>query len=84
MIIQASIPQELINRLAQVLQCEAAAIAAYLRQGPTLGTATEHRSERAPKLMELEDFFDAVWSDPTISLEHAEYWLALERSMGAT
>ena len=84
LIIQTTIPQELINRLARVLQCEVATIAAYLRQDPTLVAEAEHRSERAPKLMELENFFDAVRSDPTISREHAEQWFALERSMGAT
>lgn len=84
LITHASIPQELIERLAQVTQREVTTIAAYLQQGPTLTAATEHRSEQAPKLMELEDFFDAVRADPTISHEQAEYWSALERSMGAT
>lgn len=83
LISHASIPQELINHLAQVLQREATSISAYLQLGPTLGATTEHRSEQAPKLMEPEDFFDAVRADPTISGEHAEYWFALERSMGA-
>ncbi|MXZ23468.1 MAG: hypothetical protein F4Y80_01155 [Caldilineaceae bacterium SB0665_bin_21] len=83
LISHASIPQELINHLAQVLQREATSISSYLQLGPTLGATTEHRSEQAPKLMEPEDFFDAVRADPTISREHAEYWFALERSMGA-
>ena len=84
LITPASIPRELIRRLAQLIQREAITITVYLRQGPTLGAATEHRSEQAPKLMGLEDFYDAVRADPTISREHAEHWFALERSMGAT
>ena len=82
LIAYASIPQELTERLAQVVQREVTTISAYFRQGPTLAAATEHRSEQAPKLMEVEDFFDAVRADPTISPEHAEHWFALERSMG--
>ena len=82
LIAYASLPQELISRLAQVVQREATSITAYLQQDPTLGATTEHRSGQAPILMELEDFFDAVRADPTISREHAEHWFALERSMG--
>ena len=84
LIAYATIPQGLINRLARVMQREATSITAYLQQNPTLGATTEHRSEQAPKLMALEDFFDAVRADPTISREHAENWFALERSMEAT
>ena len=83
LIAHASIPQELIKRLCQVTQREVATITAYLQQSPTLGAATEHRSEQAPKLMDLEDFFDAVRADPTISREHAEHWFTLERFTGA-
>ena len=78
----ASIPQELIDRLAQVVQREATTVIAYLRQDPKLPGTTEYRSEQAPIIMDLEDFFDAVHADPTISREHAEHWFALERSMG--
>ena len=84
LIAYATIPQELIHRLARVMQREATSITAYLQQDPKLVATTEHRSEQAPKLMALEDFFDAVRSDPTISRDHAEHWFALERSMGAT
>ena len=83
LIAHASIPWEMIERLAEVMQREVTTITAYLQQGPTLAAATEHRSEQAPKLMEVEDFFDAVRADPTISPEHAEHWFALEQSMGA-
>ena len=79
-----TIPQELIYRLAEVMQHEAASITAYLQQEPILAARTEHRSEQAPKLMPQEDFFDAVRSDPTIGRDHAEHWYGLERSMGAT
>ena len=82
LIIQASIPQELIDRLAQVVQRETMTIIAYLRQDPTLAATTDYRSEQAPTIMDLENFFDAVRADPTISREHAEHWFRIERSMG--
>ena len=84
LIAYTSIPQELIQRLAQVTQREATTISAFLQKGPTLGVATEHRSDQTPKLMDMEDFFDAVRADPTISREHAKHWYALERSIGAS
>lgn len=79
-----SIPQELINRLAQVVQRDSSTVTAYLQQDTILGATTEHRSEQAPKIMDPEDFFDAVRADPTISPEHADHWYALERAMGET
>ena len=84
LIAYTTIPQELIHRLAQVMQSEATSITAYLQQDPILAAGTEHRSEQAPKLMAQEDFFDAVRSDPTIGRDHAEHWYALERSTGGT
>ena len=56
----ASIPKELIESLAKVIQSETTRVAAYLQQSSTLVTATEHRSEQAPVLTDQEDFFDAV------------------------
>ena len=76
----ASIPQDAIDELAYAIQRGTASVAAYLRQDPQFAASAEHRSEQAPTLSESEDFFDAVRNDPTISPEHADYWLALERS----
>ena len=84
LIAHVSIPQELINRLAQALQREASSITVYLQQDPQMGATTEYRSEHVPKLLAQEDFFAAVRADPTISREHAEQWFVIERSMGAT
>lgn len=80
----ATIPEELIYRLARVMGREASSITAYLQQEPTLAVRTEHRSEQAPKLMAQEDFFDAVRSDPTIDRDHADHWYTLEGSVGET
>lgn len=80
----ASIPKELIESLAKVIQSETTRVAAYLQQSPTLVTTMEHRSEQAPVLTDQEDFFDAVRADPTIKREHAARWLELERSKGTT
>ena len=79
-----TIPEELIHRLARVIEREASSITAYLQQEPTLAARTEHRSEQAPKLAAQENFFGAVRSDPTIGGDHADHWYALERSTGKT
>lgn len=78
----STIPEELIDRLAQVLEREATNITAYLQQDAILAARTEHRSEQVPKLMAQEDFFDAVRADTTIGPENAEHWYALEQSTG--
>ena len=80
LILYASIPQVAIEELAKVIQRGAASVAAYLQQGPKFAASAEYRSEQAPALSESEDFFTAVRNDPMISPEHADYWLALERS----
>ena len=80
LILYASIPQVAIEELAKVIQHGAASVAAYLQQAPKFAASAEYRSEQAPALSESEDFFGAVRNDPTISPEHADYWLALERS----
>ena len=77
-----SIPQELIEVLVRTIHSEITRVEAYLQQSPTFATATEHRSEQAPVLIEQEDFFDAVRADPTINREHAARWLKLEHSKG--
>lgn len=79
-----SIPQELIEKLAEVIQSEPVRVATYLQQRPILATATEHRSEQSPALTAQEDFFDAVRSDPKLKREHAARWLKLERPEGTT
>ena len=80
LILYASIPQVAIEELAKVIQRGAASVAAYLQQGRKFAASAEYRSEQAPVLSESEDFFTAVRNDPMISPEHADYWLALERS----
>ena len=74
-----SIPRKAIEAIAEAIQHSTSNVDAYLQQGPVLIASTEHRAEQTPTLSEPEDFFDAVRSDPTMSQEHAERWLALTK-----
>jgi hypothetical protein len=72
----ASIPREAIEALATAIQQQSESVDRYLQQGPTFGLAVQHRAERAPELVEPEDFFAALCSDPTMSDEQRARWLA--------
>ena len=78
----ATVPEDAIYELSNVIQKKIKSVTDYLQLNPTLAAATEHRSEQAPMLIEQENFFDAVRNDPTIRHEHAVRWLELEQSMG--
>lgn len=71
----STLPQEVIEILAQVLKQEASAIAEYLQLPPTLATGASYRSEQTPQLAEPEDFVTAVTNDRTISQEDRDYLL---------
>jgi len=71
-----SIPYEAIEYLARAIHHESSAIARYLQGRPTLPLGASYRAEQAPRVAEQEDFFEAVRSDPTLSKERRNYWLA--------
>ena len=75
----ATIPSEAITALADVLHQDTSAVAGYLQRSPTLATGIRYRAEQAPQLTEQEDFTTAVETDPTISTQDRERWLALSR-----
>ncbi len=76
----ASIPQEAIDLLAQTLRQQISVITQYLQGGPTLAQGASYRSEKAPALVEQEDFFEAVRNDRTLSDEQRHFWLSLSDS----
>ena len=62
-----TIPHEVIQDLAAILQQSTEAISEYLQGGPQLPAGAEFKAEQTPRVTELEDFFDAVQRDTTIS-----------------
>lgn len=73
-----SVPAQVINTLAAALRQSGALVAEYLKQGPVLATEGRFRANEAPALPELQDFFDAVRTDKSISEERRGALLALE------
>lgn len=74
----ASLPTELITRLSQALHVGAEALRQYF-QGPAILPQTgSFRSQQPPAVTELEDFFEAVRKDPSLTDEQRRYWLSLK------
>lgn len=72
----ASIPREIVEGLARVLERDVTSIVAYLNQPPTFATGVSYKSEGVPTLAEPEDFFTALLSDEDLGDEDRAYWAA--------
>ncbi|HYW09913.1 MAG TPA: hypothetical protein VE913_23310, partial [Longimicrobium sp.] len=59
----ASIPQEILEGLANVLERNVASVVAYLNQAPTFAAGVSYKSEGVPTLAEPEDFYAALLAD---------------------
>jgi 23S rRNA A2030 N6-methylase RlmJ len=75
LIAPASIPAEMITRLAQLLQSAEDAVAAYFQGAPRLAQGAHYRAEKAPAAGNQQDFFAAVANDAAIPADQREYWL---------
>ena len=62
----ASIPREVLDRLAAALQTQVASVSEYLQQGPAFAPSASFRAEEAPALPPVQDFADAVRQDPML------------------
>ena len=70
----ASIPQTLINRLADAIGRSANEVAAYLALPPTLSRAAAYRADDNPTISGQEDFQSVLAADTTVSADSkAEY-----------
>lgn len=74
-----SIPRVVIERVAGALRRDLPAVVDYSRLAPGFAHGAQHRSDKAPVLpRDLDDFFDAVRSDPELTDEQRAALLALE------
>jgi transcriptional regulator with XRE-family HTH domain len=78
----ASIPGEVVSRIAAALDAQADAVAAYLQGGPRLAQAVSYKAEEAPTLPEPQDFVDAVRDDPVLTPEQRAELLSLASDHG--
>lgn len=71
----ASIPRQVIERIAGALGRTTEAIAAYLSAGdPQFAAAAHFLAETAPQMPDQQDFYDAVETDLTMSDEQKRAW----------
>jgi hypothetical protein len=78
-IVATSIPRMMSERIAKAVRREPSAVMEYSRLTPTFAHGAQHRSNKAPVLpREPQDFFDAVRSDPELTVEQRRALLALE------
>lgn len=73
----ASVPQQLVQKVADVLKTSASRVSAYLEQPMVLAGGARYRSGTRPGLpAKQQEFFDAVRADPTLSADQRARWLA--------
>ncbi|MGI8552458.1 MAG: hypothetical protein ACR2PL_16970 [Dehalococcoidia bacterium] len=78
----ASIPGELIERLARTVHQESAAVRRYLQGGPILAGGALYKANQAPTVAPPQDFVAAVRADPMLSDEQRRRLLALAEPGG--
>lgn len=78
----ATVPARVVERVAQVIERDAAAVAAYLQGAPHLAQSASYHAPQAPTLAEQEDFAEAVRRDLTLTEQQRAALLALEPPAG--
>lgn len=74
----ATLPETLIQKLAEALELGTEAVREYLRQPPTLaaGAAYQYTGKAAPSVTNQQDFAEAIRSCPGMSDADKQAWLA--------
>jgi hypothetical protein len=78
----ATIPLQLIEGLARVLQCNVITIARYLSGPSTLVLRASYKAEHMPGLAAPQGYFEAVRNDPELNEDRRRHWLSLEQLEG--
>ncbi len=74
----ASIPRQLVVKIAESVKTTEESVAAYLSGGPSLSTQTSFKAETRPETAEEKDFADAVNEDPGLTAEQKQALLSLK------
>ena len=74
----STIPEELVNRLAQSLDTGAEQVRAYLSRPTTLAAGASYKSDGVPQAAPTEDFEAAVRACTDMSAEQKQFWLKQE------
>jgi transcriptional regulator with XRE-family HTH domain len=78
----ASIPGEVVSRVAAALGSQAGAVALYLQGGPRFAQAVSYKADEAPTLPEQQDFAEAVRDDAALTPEQRAELLGLAGEQG--
>jgi hypothetical protein len=71
----ATLPDELINRLAEALQTSGEQVRAYLTRPATLSGAAQYKSDSIPSVSEPQDFAEAVRTCVDMTEDQKQFWL---------
>ncbi len=74
-----TIPGQVIQDLARALQRTAESVSQYLQGPPLIPSRAEFKAEQAPRVTEVEDFFEAVRRDKSISETRRQRLLAMNQ-----
>lgn len=76
----ATVPDEVLRRLAETIQRSTEEILSHLRLEPFVPAAMEYKADEVPTVPDQQDFFDAVRSDRGLGDEQRRQLLSLARS----
>ncbi len=71
----STIPEELVNRLAQALDTGTEQVRAYLARPSTLAMGASYKSDGVPQAGQAEDFDAAVRACTDMNAEQKQFWL---------
>lgn len=75
----ATVPEEVLGRLAEAIQRATEEILGHLRREPVVPAAMEHKADEAPAVPDQQDFSDAVRGDRGLDDEQRRRLLSLTR-----
>ena len=73
-----SLPAQLLQSIADVIRCPVAVVQRYVALPPRFAYGAQYRASATPRLVEQEDFFEAVRNDVSLSDEQRQRWLAVQ------
>jgi hypothetical protein len=74
-----TIPGQVIQDLARILQRSAESVSQYLQGPPLIPLRAQFKAEQAPRVTEVEDFFEAVRRDKSIREDRRQRLLAMKQ-----
>jgi hypothetical protein len=74
-----TIPRQVIQDLARILQRSVESVSQYLQGPPLIPSRAEFKAEQTPRVTQVEDFFEAVRRDKSLSEARRQRLLAMKQ-----